>query len=426
MVDLPFFILLLGLLYYMGGAVVVAPVLGITVIAVANMVTYAKARHVNAASADLAYKRANQLIETLGAIETVKMTTSENQLLTKWEQRTDSGAYLGYLARQQSGFASHLTIITVQVTIVLTLIIGVYELRAGGITMGALAASSLLVGRAMAPMGNLMALFVRGFHILRSSSAIEQLLGARQEAAGDRQKSSLTRFKGRIAFNTVSFSYEAGSASILDNISFSIEPGERVGLIGRIGCGKSSLLKLLPRLREASSGSLLLDGHDIRQFDPSFLRHNIALMPQDIVLIEGSLRDNICFGLGDVNERDFEQAVELSGVRDFASIHPQGYGMQVGPRGERLSGGERAGVVLARTLLRQPKMVLLDEPTAAMDNELERRIVNNLGSWLEGRTLILATHRAPVLALVDRIIWMHNGRVVADGPRDDVLAKLRG
>lgn len=426
MIDLPFFMLLLGLLAYMGGAVVFAPMLGIVVIAAANIMTYTKSREVNAASTELSHKRSNQLIETLGAIETIKATTSENQLLAQWEQRTDTGAYLGFLARHQMSFASHLTIITVQVTIVLTLIIGVYELREGGITMGALAASSLLVGRAMAPMGNLIALFVRGIHILRSSSAIDQILAAPQETAGDTHRAHVAEFRGEVGFHDVSFSYEEGSTSILKNISLTIKPGERIGLIGRIGCGKSSLLKLLPRLQDASSGSLLLDGHDIRQYDPGFLRQHMALMPQDAVLIEGSLRDNICFGLGEVSEQDFESAVELSGVKSFASVHPQGYGMLVGARGERLSGGERAGVVLARTLLRQPDMLLLDEPTASMDNELERRIVANLDTWLGDRTLILATHRAPVLALVDRIIWLHNGQIIADGPRDDVLAKLKG
>ena len=426
LVDLPFFILLLGLLYYMGGAVVVAPIFGIMVIALANVVTYAKAREVNAASTQLAHQRANQLIETVSAIETIKATRSENQLLAKWEQLVDRGAYFSYQARHQSGFASHLTIITVQVTIVLTLIIGVYELQGGGITMGALAASSLLVGRAMAPMGNLIALFVRGFHMVRSSSAVEQVLEAPQETTGDQGKGSASDFKGDISFHDVSFAYEAGSVNVLNELSLTIKPGERVGLIGRIGCGKSSLLKLLPRLDQASSGSLLIDGHDIRQYDPAILRQNMALMPQEAVLVEGTLRDNICFGLGEVVQEDFDRAVELSGVKEFASVHPQGYGMQVGPRGERLSGGERAGVVLARTLLRPSKMVLLDEPTAAMDNDLERRIVSNLGTWIGDRTLIVATHRAPVLALVDRIIWLHKGTIIADGPRDDVLAKLKG
>ena len=425
-IDLPFFLLMLALLAYMGGAVVIAPIIGIVVIAIAHIVSYARSRNINAASVNLSWLRTNQMIETLGAIETIKATNAQNQLLSKWEQRLDAGAYLGFLARHQTGFASHIAIITVQMTIVLTLIIGVYELQAGGITMGALAASTLLVGRAMAPMGNLVSLFVRGFHIQRSSGALEHILETPLEAAGDRQKNYESIFKGQLDLNNVSFRYQENGPTVLQNISLSLKPGERVGLIGRIGCGKSTLLQLMPRLYDASEGTALLDGHDLRQYDPNFLRQNMGLMPQDPVLMEGSLRDNICFGLGEIDEPLFEQVVALTGVRDFASKHPQGYGMPVGPRGETLSGGERATVVLARTLLRQPKMLLLDEPTAAMDNEMENRIVRNLAGWIGDRSLIIATHRAPALALVDRIIWLNNGQIVADGPRDEILKKLKG
>ncbi len=425
-IDLPFFIFMLGLLYYMGGAVVIAPVLGLVVIMAVNTITYARARDVNALSTALSFKRNNQMIETVGSIETIKALQSENQLLGKWEQNTDRGAYLGFLARHESALASHVTIITVQLTIVLTLVIGVYELAGGGITMGALAASSLLVGRAMAPMGNLVALVVRGFHMLRLTGVVEQILGAPQERAGDRKRNGDADFKGRINCHKLGFRYEAEGASVLDNLDFSIEPGERVGLIGRIGCGKSTFLKLLPRLYEASAGSLLLDGHDIRQFDPAFLRRHMSFMAQENLLMEGSIRDNILFGRDEIDEEAFERAVKLAGVEDFASVHREGYGLQVGPRGERLSGGERASVVLARAVLRPSKMLLLDEPTAAMDNDLERRIVNNLQGWIGERTFIVATHRAPLLSLVDRIIWLHNGRIIADGPRDEILKKLRG
>jgi len=426
MIDLPFFIFMLGLLYFMGGAVVIAPVLGLVVIMAANIITYARARDVNALSTALSFKRNNQMIETVGSIETIKALQSENQLLGKWEQNTDRGAYLGFLARHESALASHVTIIAVQVTIVMTLVIGVYELAGGGITMGALAASSLLVGRAMAPMGNLVALVVRGFHMLRLTGVVEQILCAPQERAGDRNRNHDADFKGRINCHKLGFRYEADGASVLENLEFAIEPGERVGLIGRIGCGKSTFLKLLPRLYETSAGSLLLDGHDIRQFDPAFLRRNISFMAQENLLMEGSIRDNILFGRDQIDEAAFERAVKLAGVDGFASVHPEGYGLQVGPRGERLSGGERASVVLARALLGPSKMLLLDEPTAAMDNDLERRIVNNLQGWIDGRTFIVATHRAPLLALVDRIIWLHNGRIIADGPRDEILRKLRG
>jgi ATP-binding cassette, subfamily C, bacterial LapB len=275
-------------------------------------------------------------------------------------------------------------------------------------------------------MSGLVALLVRGLQLLRSTEAIGAINAAPVETAGDSGRTAALPFTGSLALGNVSFGYGDAAQKVLRDISFSIEPGERVGLIGRIGCGKSTLLKLLPRQLDPTAGSLLVDGHDIRQYEPALLRRHMALMPQDSVLFDMSLRDNLRFGLTSVSEAAFERAVQVAGVHDFASRHPEGYGMAVGPRGERLSGGERASVALARTLLREPQLLLLDEPTASMDNELERRVVARLQDWLGSRTLILATHRAPLLALVDRVIWLEAGRVIADGPRDAVLQRLKG
>jgi ATP-binding cassette subfamily C protein LapB len=425
-VDLPFFVLMLVLLYYIGGAMVLAPLAGLVLITAANLAAYARSRRDNALSSRIYQQRANQLIESLSAIETVKALAAEPTLTQRWEALTDNAAFLGHNARHETHFAGNVALIAVQASIVMALVIGVYEVQAGAASVGALAAASLLVGRTMAPVGNLVALMVRGFHLLRTTEAIGAIGRAPVETAGDKRRAPAAAFAGAIALRNVGFGYGDGTARVLRDVSLTIEPGERVGLIGRIGCGKSTLLKLLPRYYEPTQGSLLVDGHDIRQLDPAFLRRHVALMPQEAVLFDLSLRDNIIFGLGGVAPAAFEEAVAISGVQDFASQHPEGYGMPVGPRGERLSGGERASVALARTLLRDPTLLLLDEPTANMDNELERRVVARLGDWLGIRTLILATHRAPLLSLVDRVIWLNAGQVVADGPRDEVLQRLKG
>jgi ATP-binding cassette subfamily C protein LapB len=425
-VDLPFFLLMLALLYYIGGAMVLAPLAGLAVVAAANFAAYVRSRDDNALSSRIYQQRANQLIESLSAIETVKALAAEPQLAQRWEALTDHAAFLGFNARHEVQLAGNIALIAVQASIVMALVIGVYEVQAGTASVGALAAATLLVGRTMAPVGNLVALLVRGLHLMRTTEAIGAIGRAPVEAAGDRGRAPGRGFTGAIALRNVGFGYGDGAAKVLRDLSLAIEPGERVGLIGRIGCGKSTLLKLLPRYYEPTQGSLLIDGHDIRQFDPAQLRRHVALMPQEAVLFDMSLRDNIVFGQGAVAASAFEQVVSISGVRDFASLHPEGYGMPVGPRGERLSGGERASVVLARTLLRDPTLLLLDEPTANMDNELERRVVARLEEWLGERTLILATHRAPLLALVDRVIWLNGGQVVADGPRDEVLQRLKG
>ncbi|HHK75155.1 MAG TPA: ATP-binding cassette domain-containing protein [Rhizobiales bacterium] len=246
------------------------------------------------------------------------------------------------------------------------------------------------------------------------------------EISGDRSRVPSTGFKGRIDCRNIEFTYPDDPSPVLKGINLTIEPGEKVGVIGRIGCGKSTFIRLVPRFYEATSGAMLLDGHDIRQYSPQRLRRHVGYMPQDYSLFNDTLRENICLGMDDVSEPAFEKAVSIAGVKAFAARHPNGFGMQVGPGGERLSGGERQAVVLARTLLRDPAILILDEPTSAMDNTLERRLLENLRPEIEGRTLILATHRAPLLALVDRIIWLDGGRVIADGPRDEVLKSLEG
>ncbi len=424
LVDLPFFILLLVLLYFIGNAVVIGPIIGVSIIAAANMLGYFGSRHASSSIARLAHKKANMLIEAIGSIEVVKSTTSENSLLRKWERLIDSSSFSTHTGRMYNGFSGQFTIIISQATIVFTLILGVYQLREGNITVGALAAATLLVGRAISPVGNLINLLVRAFHFRHSSQSIQRINDAPVEKAGDNTSIPMKSFKGRIDFRNVDFTYPDEPAPVLKNINLTIEPGEKIGVIGRIGCGKSTLIRLIPRFYEASSGAVLLDGHDIRQYSPQRIRRHVGYMPQDYSLFNDTLRENICFGMDDVCVEDFERAVEIAGVKNFASRNPNGYGMQVGVGGERLSGGERQAVVMARTLLRDPEMLVLDEPTSAMDNTLERQLLEKLWPEIEGRTLILATHRAPLLALVDRIIWLDDGRVIADGPRDEVLKSL--
>ncbi len=426
LVDLPFFIILLVLLYFIGNAVVIGPIIGVSIIAIANMLGYLGSRHASSSIAQLAHKKANMLIEAIGSIEVVKSTTSENRLLRKWERLIDSSSFSIHTGRMHNGFSGQFTIIISQATIVLTLILGVYQLREGNITVGALAASTLLVGRAISPVGNLINLLVRAFHFRHSSQSIQRINDAPVEKAGDNSRVPMKSFKGRVDFRNVDFTYPDEPAPVLKNINLTIEPGEKIGVIGRIGCGKSTLIRLIPRFYEATSGAVLLDGHDIRQYSPQRIRRHVGYMPQDYSLFNDTLRENICFGMDDVRDEDFEKAVTIAGVKGFASRNPNGYGMQVGVGGERLSGGERQAVVMARTLLRDPEMLVLDEPTSAMDNTLEKQLLDRLWPEIEGRTLILATHRAPLLALVDRIIWLDDGRVIADGPRDEVLKSLEG
>jgi len=246
-----------------------------------------------------------------------------------------------------------------------------------------------------------------------------------QERNFDERPLSRQVLQGAMEFRNLEFTYPNQQNLALRNINLVIRPGEKVGIIGRSGSGKSSLAKLLVGLYQPDEGSLLVDGVDIRQIDVSEVRHNIGYVAQDIQLLSGTLRDNLISGARYVDDEMVLQAAELAGVHEFASLHPQGYELQVGERGQNLSGGQRQNVALARALLLDPPILLLDEPTSAMDNTGEERLKQRLHGVIEKKTVILVTHRASLLSLVDRLIVIDRGQIVADGPKAAVMEALK-
>jgi ATP-binding cassette subfamily C protein LapB len=229
---------------------------------------------------------------------------------------------------------------------------------------------------------------------------------------------------GEVEFKNVTFSYPGQKFPALEGVSFVIKPGERVGLIGRIGSGKTTIEKLVLGLYEPDQGAVLVDGTDLRQLDPADVRRNIGCVLQDVFLFHGTVRDNITLGAPFADDQAVLRAAQVAGVEDFVSRHPLGFDLNVGERGESLSGGQRQAVAVARALLLEPPILVLDEPTSAMDNGAESRFKQRLGETLAGKTLLLVTHRASVLSLVERLIVLDGGRVVADGPKDEVLKAL--
>lgn len=425
-VDVPFFVLLLVLLGSIGGPVLVAPLLGLSLLTLLHIFAHARARSAIEASSEFSRNQSNQLVETLVALPMVKTSGASGSLMRSWERVGDDAGYEGHTARLWLGLTQNAQMIVTQFVIVLTLMIGAYQVSAGLMSVGALAASTLLVGRALTPIAQMIGHAVRLLHLKPSADVIAKLLDSPQETAGESLRARRQPLTGAVEFSGVSFAYPGAARPTLDKVSFSIERGERVALIGRIGSGKSTLLHTLLRLHEPTAGSVRFDGSDARQFAPDHIRRSFGYMTQDTTLFDVSLREAITLGLGVVSDDEFERAVLLSGVHGFAAHLPQGYATPVGPRGSFLSGGERQAVGLARVLAMNPSALLLDEPTASMDNTLEMQLIENLKQYLGGRTLIVATHRAALLALVDRVIWLDQGKVLADGPRDQVLARING
>jgi ATP-binding cassette subfamily C protein LapB len=423
-VDLPWFIGVSILLYAVGGATALVPVVGAAVLAAIHLLA-ALRRTTALRAATLTARQTNLANEAIAVVETAKIAVAEPALERRWHALADEAGYAGHLNRLTHGVTAQASAVVGQVLIAATLVVGVYEIGRGAISLGGLTAAMLLVGRMMPPVSQLMALAQRVWELCQSARGVDRFLGAPQEHAGDGSGMRRQPVRGLIEMRDVSFVYPQETAPSLSRITLRIAPEERVGIIGRIGSGKSTLLRLILRLYEPSEGTIGLDGYDLRQFDPRAIRQAFGFMRQDSVLFDDTLHNNICYGLGEVDPHHYERAVALSGVEAFASRHPSGFSMPVGPRGERLSGGERQSVALARVIAADPRLLLLDEPTAAMDNALEASIVRQLKAFCAGRTLIVATHRAPLLDLVDRIVWLDGGRIVADGPKDEVLASLR-
>ena len=423
-IDLPWFVATCVLIYAVAGAVAWTPVIGVGLLLVVHAWSHLT-RGRALVAARLGAIQTNQASEALGALEAIKVTTADRTLLRRWETLADKASFASHRGRLSSGVSVQASVVISQTMIVVALIIGVYEIGSHAITIGGLSAATLLVGRMMGPASQLMSLVHRAAELRHASAAVTRILDAPQEGAGDSTRAPGQAIEGHLRLRNVGFTYPDETMAALSGLTLDIRPGERIGIVGRIGCGKSTLLRLLIRLHDASEGAIALDGHDIRQYSEREIRRAIGFMRQDAVLFDDTLQANICYGLDAVDQRAFDKAVAISGVTDFAARHPAGFGMRVGPRGERLSGGERQAVALARTLIADPKVLLFDEPTAAMDNALEARIVRELAAAIGPRTLIVATHRAPLLALVDRLIWIDEGRLIADGPKAEVLARIQ-
>jgi ATP-binding cassette subfamily C protein LapB len=341
-----------------------------------------------------------------------------------WERFVAATAQSANISRFLSVLTVNLAALAANLVTVGTVIVGVYEIAAGRLTTGALIACTILSGRAMAPLGQVASLLTR---YNQSKTALDSLNGVMRlpvERPADKRFVHRPELKGEIEFRGVGFAYPGQKLPALQNVSFKIRAGERVGLIGRVGSGKTTIEKLVLGLYDAASGSVLVDGTDVRQIDPADLRRNIACVPQDVMLFHGTLRENITLGAPHADDATVLRAAEVAGVEEFASRHPLGYDLPVGERGEALSGGQRQAVAIARALLLDPPVLVLDEPTSAMDNGAENRFKARLARELPGRTLLVVTHRASLLSLVARLIVMEGGRVIADGPRDQVLKAL--
>ena len=425
LVDLPFIFLFLGVIWLLGGPLAFIPMVAVPLVIFVGVCLQFPLRRVIERTQREATQKHAILVETIDGLETIKATAAEGRVQRAWERFVGLTADSSGKARFLSGLATTFAQVSIQVSTVLVVVAGVYLIAEGNLTMGALVAVTILTGRALAPLGAIAGMLTRLQQSRVALKALDELMKHPVERPADKTFLHRPRLKGEFEFTNVRFNYPGQQTLALDGCSFKVSPGERVAILGRIGSGKSTVARIMMGLYEQQEGKVLADGTDLRQIDPVDLRKNIGYVSQDNYLFFGSVKENIAFGAPHVDDETVIRAASVAGVTDFLRAHPQGFDLQVGERGMGLSGGQRQAVVIARALLLDPPIILLDEPTSQMDNSTEQALKRRLDHVLPGKTVILVTHRSSLLSLVDRLIILDKGRVVADGPKEDVLNALK-
>jgi len=425
LIDLPFMALGLLVVWYIGDSIV-----WIFVAAILLMLIYAILIQVPLQRAvEKTFKASSQknsiLIEGLSGLETIKMLGAESQIQRAWEESVGYIAKWSSVSRLLSSSVNHFAFFVQSGVVVVAVIAGVYMISEGTLTQGGLIAMVILSRQVIAPMGQVVSLATRFQRAKEALKTLNDIMALPVERPPGKSFLHRTRFQGAIGVKNLTFSYPGQTIKVLNNITLEIAAGEKVGIIGPVGSGKTTLGKLLLGLYEPISGMVTMDGTDIRQIDPAELRSFIGHVPQDLILFRGTIRDNITMGTHDVDDSSIMRAAELAGVDEFVKKHSLGFDMEVGELGRGLSGGQRQCVVLARAMLLDPPVVVLDEPTSNMDNRTEIRLKDKLSKVIEEKTLILITHRASLLEMVDRLIVIDNGVIVADGPKASVLEALK-
>ncbi|MCK9161860.1 MAG: type I secretion system permease/ATPase [Arcobacter butzleri] len=426
LIDFPFAILFLAIIFYIAGNLVLAPILIMLLILIYALNVRKPLQESIESTYEAASKKNGILIESLQNIETIKTQSLAGVTQWTWEESTGEIANKSLKSKLLSTSIPNLTGFLVGLNTVLVIVVGVYKIQEFELTMGGLIATMILSGRAIAPMGQIAALITNYEDAKTSYKMLNEILNQPLERPLSKEFVKRPSLKGNIEFRNVTFKYPDSDAYALKNVSFTINEGEKVSIIGRIGSGKSTIAKLILKLYEPQSGSILIDGIDISQIDPADLRQKIGYVPQDIHLFKGTIKNNILGSYKFVDDEWMLECSRLSGTDEFVKLHPMGYEMPIGERAIGLSGGQRQSVGIARALIGDFNIFLFDEPTNAMDQTSELNVLNNLKTVIQDKTLLLVTQKMNLLDLTNRVIVMHNGEKFLDGTKQEVLSKLGG
>lgn len=422
-IDLPFALLFLLIIFYIGGVVVLAPLSALLLLLLYGFLMHFPLKRLATKLQSASAEKNAVAVESLTTHETVKAFNVQARQQMLWAE--SSQALIAY-AKEARGYTDSIGMVStfvIQLTVVVVIILGVYQIEDMRMSLGALIACVLLSGRALAPMTQLATLIAQFYQARSALNSLNQLSSLEGDVDPERQYLNAEHCLGKIEFRSVSCTL--GGRKIMDQVSFCLKPGEKVALIGKIGAGKSTILKMLMGFVQPSSGQILVDDIDLQHLDLTRFRAQLAYVPQDIALFRGTLKDNILLKAPAAELKQLNEVIALAGLRDFVQQHPMGVDMPVAEQGRGLSGGQKQSVAIARSLLNEPAILLFDELSAAMDNQTEQEVMQNIQQFAKDKTLILSTHRSALLALVDRVIVMDGGKIVADGPKANVLEALK-
>ncbi len=425
LVDLPFALIFLVLIAYIGGALVAIPLLIIGILLIFSLLMIKPLRESIEATFEASANKHSHLIESLNNIQTIKTLGASHHSQWVWEESTGEIANKSMRARMLSSSIQVVTSFLMQLNTVGVIIFGIYRIADLELSLGGLIAVVMLGSRAVAPMGQIAALITNYQQTRTAFDTLDNLMRQAVERPEDKQYVRRPSFEGAIQLKNVDFAYPEAERLTLSDISLSIKPREHVGIIGKVGSGKTTITKLIVGLYQPTEGTMSVDGIDINQIDPADLRHHVGYLSQDVHLMRGSIRDNIVFKDPHIDDERLLEVAEICGVSQFVNRLPMGFDTPVGEQGSWLSGGQRQSIGLGRAILLDEPILILDEPTNSMDNTTEASIRKTLYEYTRDKTLILVTHKAPMLSLVERLIVVDEGRIVMDGPKQDVLDALQ-
>lgn len=415
-VDLPFVFLFITVIWFISGPLAAVPLSMVPLVILSSIIIQPLMARLSEGAMQSNMSKQGVLVETISGLETIKATGSGRLMRNRFEAAADVQSEIGLETRTLSQFAINSTSSIIQLNMILTVFFGVFLLQSGEITMGAMIATVVLGSRALAPLAQLTAAMTRANAARQAYKSLSEVMNSGDQSRGKSEAPRLSRptLTGAVELRNVTYQFPGTKEPTLRNISLKIEPGQKVAIIGKMGSGKSTLLRVIAGLIEPSSGAVLIDGVDVRQLDGSDMRRNVGVMLQDNWLFSGTIKENLRMGYYEYDDSHLLEIAQVAGVDDFVGQNPEGYDMEIRERGEGLSGGQRQSINLARALLHNPPVLLLDEPTSAMDNNTEAAILKRLKVHTEKSTVFMITHRHTLLDLADRVLVVDGGRLVND------------